>query len=334
MPIDSSQDPRDRLVREKYFCLRPKPLERWIWKHGLPQAAERVFWLHWEEGMRRRTWCSEIPIRRVAAECRVDVSTVSRAYQRLLSLGLIRRQDPGRDPANPFEQATSITEVRVPRALLVELGRFPSRPDRRLGLHSQQAERALSVGNSPDNAASVVPPVSSQQPEKMPCALPTRAHIQAIWTRISDSERGRYYNASRAGATGIVFDANSRLGPEEQEYLLQELRQMSHARGAAPERSNSVQPTAKPTNSRRRLSPLEFARVRRGVLEAAGANQASEILRQVIWAVEEGALRRFEPPMAINIALKKIRQGVWSRPNRMPPNWTRLDAAPEYCSAA
>ena len=47
---------------------------------------------------------------------------------------------------------------------------------------------------------------------------------------------------------------------------------------------------------------------------------------------------RFELPLAVNIALKKIREGCWSRPNRMPPNWLRTQAGqaagPETCSAA
>lgn len=37
-------------------------------------------------------------------------------------------QDPGRDPGNPFQQATAVTEVRIPRELLTELGRAPNRP--------------------------------------------------------------------------------------------------------------------------------------------------------------------------------------------------------------
>src|ERR1035438_8185055 len=128
MSQEISHDPRDRLVREKYFSLRPKPLERWLWQQGLPQAAERVFWLHWEEGMKRGNWCSELSLRQVARECCVDPSTVTRAYQVLKSKGLIRREDPGRDRANPFAQAIAITEVRVPRELLIELGRAPNRP--------------------------------------------------------------------------------------------------------------------------------------------------------------------------------------------------------------
>src|SRR5215469_7286297 len=120
-------DPRSRLVREKYFCIRPRPLERWLWSKRIPSSAERVFWLHWQEGMQRTDWCSEIPLSRVAKECDLDVSTVTRAYQVLISLGCLRRTDPGRNPANPFQQATAITEIRIPRELLLELDRHPSR---------------------------------------------------------------------------------------------------------------------------------------------------------------------------------------------------------------
>ncbi len=86
------------------------------------------------------------------------------------------------------------------------------------------------------------------------------------------------------------------------------------------------------------------------MLEGVPASDAAETFRQVLWAVEEGALRRFEPGKAVNIALKKIREGAWTRPNRMPPNWraagvaaialdgpvsaTRIGAAAEVCSAA
>jgi hypothetical protein len=123
----SDSNPRTRLVKEKYFSLRLKPLEHWLWQQGVSQAAERVFWLHWEEGMRAKDWCSQIPLRGVAQQCCIDSSTVTRAYQTLKSLGLIRREDPGRDPVNPFQQATAITEVLIPRALLAELHRSPNR---------------------------------------------------------------------------------------------------------------------------------------------------------------------------------------------------------------
>src|ERR1035438_8841965 len=128
MPGENTHDPRVVLKRDKYFSLRPRPLEQWLWRQGVAPSAERVFWLHWHEGMRNADWCSELPIRRVAQQCCLDVSTVTRSYQLLSGLGLIRRADPGRDPANPFQQATAITEVLVPRELLVELDRHPNRP--------------------------------------------------------------------------------------------------------------------------------------------------------------------------------------------------------------
>src|ERR1700722_2343801 len=127
MSIESTRDPRLQLVRDKYFSLRPKPLERWLWSQGVPASAERVFWLHWQEGQQRGDWCSEIPLKRVARECFLDPSTVTRSYQLLARLGCLRRTDPGRDPANPFSQATAVTEVRVPRELLIELDRHPNR---------------------------------------------------------------------------------------------------------------------------------------------------------------------------------------------------------------
>jgi hypothetical protein len=51
-------------------------------------------------------------------------------------------------------------------------------------------------------------------------------------------------------------------------------------------------------------------------------------MRQVVWSVEAGALRRFETRHALHIALKKIREGRWTRPHRMPPNWARALSQP------
>ena len=77
--------------------------------------------------MRSGDWCSESPLQRVAALCCIDPSTVTRAYQVLKGLGLLRRESAGRDPDNPFQQATAITEVRLPRDLVTELSRSPNR---------------------------------------------------------------------------------------------------------------------------------------------------------------------------------------------------------------
>jgi hypothetical protein len=321
MPTGNAHDPRTRLVREKYFSLRPKPLERWLWQQGLPQAAERVFWLHWEEGMRSGDWCSQLPLRLVATQCCIDTSTVTRAYQLLKSLNLIRRQDPGRDPANPFQQATAITEVRLPKALVARLSLSPNR----LSIKGLKSDRPL-------NASPPGPPAVPVLPR------PSRERIQAIWSRTSASERSRYFHASRSGAGSMAFDPDTQLTQADRLQLETQLQQMAGARNSQPETSKCVQsvPAVLSSNASqsRRLPTLLLARTRERLLQIVAGDCAPEVLRQMVWAVEEGALRRFDPSMALNIALKKVREGAWTRPHRMPPNWSRLTARAETCIAA
>jgi hypothetical protein len=343
MSAENNLDPRARLVREKYFSLRPKPLERWLWQQSLPQTAERVFWLHWEEGMRSGDWCSEIPVRRVATLCCVDPSSVTRAYQMLKTLGLIRRADPGRDPANPFQQATAVTEVRVPPALLAEIGRHPNRR----ALARPQAHQPTDAVDATIDRNPIAPaqapggpsPTTTGAPEGPASAptqhlpRPTRQSQQALWSRASDAEKGRFFAASRGGQTQMAFDARTRLSAEDQAQWLAQLVQMARPATTSPRAPLTASPVTSAV-PRRRLSPLELARARKQISLIVPANQLSETFRQVIWAVEEGALSKFEWPLALNIALKKLREGAWTRPNRMPPNWMRHAAHAELCSAA
>lgn len=380
MSIESSRDalgrdPRTALVREKYFSLRPKPLERWLWQQGLPQAAERVFWLHWEEGMRSGDWCSQIPLRRVARECCVDPSTVTRAYQLLKSLGLIRREDPGRDPGNPFQQATAVTEVRIPRELLVELGRSPNRIRREAPETGRAATAASSPSQPPPNgpqgllgresaeggASAARPPapapvasVVAAPPVPTPAPHLSYRDQQRILGKFSPTEKATYSHAWSQRLGDMVFDATTRLTVEEQHWVLWQLHLIARPEPVAVKAPTGPTVSARSTPTEytgpRRLPPLDAARLRRRVLEGVPASDAAETFRQVLWAVEEGALRRFEPGKAVNIALKKIREGAWTRPNRMPPNWravgvaaialdvqggpARISAAAEVCSAA
>jgi hypothetical protein len=325
MPNDHAMDPRAVLVREKYFSLRPKPLERWLWQQNLPQAAERVFWLHWEEGMRRGDWCSEFALKQVARECCIDVSTVTRAYQVLKVRDLVRREDPGRDPHNPFQQAIAITEVRLPRELLITLGRFPNRPAR------QAAGKGVRPAPITAPADRITIACESLPPAPRPAI--SRQEAADLMQRLSTSERTEYFLASRDRRTVMAFDLDTALGPEERGRVLELLARLSNAR---PEVSPSPSPPdvcPKSLTAPRRLSPLEAARVRKSILQCAPAASGQELFRQVLWSMEEGALRRFDPVHAANIALKKIREGMWSRPHRMPPNWLKA-ASPETCSAA
>jgi hypothetical protein len=104
--------------------------------------------------------------------------------------------------------------------------------------------------------------------------------------------------------------------------------------GAVVEVSKS---TAAVKGRTRGLSVFELARVKREIQKAGSCGGRPELLREVVWSIEAGALQRFKPLHAMNIALKKIREGGWTRPHRMPPNWMRAlgaGAGFETCGAA
>ncbi len=329
---ENNRDPRTRLIREKYFSIRPRPLERWLWAQGIPASAERVFWLHWQEGVQRGDWCSEIPIRRVARECSLDVSTVTRAYQLLTKMGCLRRTDPGRDPANPFQQATALTEVRLPRELLAEMDKHPNRRAGSRGTVEAQPSRALepAVGSLSTEESSRI-----EKPADPFAGLRGRDRVRALaelTQTMSVNERDAFQDAMRMHHSAMRFDTESKTTEQGRAQVLQVLASMSESPQHAAQ-----QPAAPTAAKPRKLSPFEFARLKRNIQTASSTTDGPEILRQVLWSIESGALKRFTPTHAIHIALKKIREGAWTRPHRMPPNWIPTlgrGAAAETCRAA
>jgi hypothetical protein len=347
---ENKRDPRVRLVREKYFSIRPRPLERWLWAQGIPASAERVFWLHWQEGVQRGDWCSEIPIRRVARECSLDMSTVTRAYQLLGKMGCIRRTDPGRDAANPFQQATAVTEVRLPRELLGELDRHPNRRVGARGTENYQEGQGVTRGAARvgaeasgssvtvESAAIEGSGVGDFQATDPFAGLSGRERARALaelTQAMSASERNAYQEAMRMHRTSMTFDAESKVTGEGRAAVLRVLSSMAAASSGVVVQ---VSPSTETVKGRKRgLSVFELARLKREIQKAGSCGGRPELLREVVWSIEAGALQRFKPLHAMNIALKKIREGVWTRPHRMPPNWMRglgAGAGFETCGAA
>ena len=374
-------DPRNRLVREKHFCLRPRPLERWLWSQRIPASAERVFWLHWQEGMQRGDWCSELPLRRVARECTLDISTVTRAYQFLIKLGCLRRTDPGRDASNPFQQATALTEIRLPRELLSELTRHPNRRatpatlERSLAPEtspvseifqpserSQAGRAAPQPSNASDTSGSTttpeiteVDPLRQQVATLKPLALQAKANppvapssspdpfpgltgreriraISQLTNPMSATERHAYQEALRLHHARMTFDTHSKLSPEARAQILQLLSSMTSPSKTLSTEATHTTPPVRRTPSTRKLSTFELARLHRELQSTAPPTTAPELMRQVVWSIETGSLRRFDTRHALHIALKKIREGLWTRPHRMPPNWARALSSPPVLS--
>jgi hypothetical protein len=324
MPIENSRDPRVTLMREKYFTMRPKPLERWVWQQGLPASAERVYWYHWDLGAQNGTWCSQVPLRIVARDCCLDPATVTRAYQLLRRLGLLRREDPGRDPRNPFPQATAVTEVRVPKEVVVGLTREPNR----------RAGRAQDAAPAPLAAAADARPAQGREAAAAPEPVPSREESRQIFAKLSAGERSRFSAASSHRRTTLEFDADTRLAPTERAHVLVTLESLARARPASAPAVTAAE--ARPVGPRR-LSALEVLKVEKGLrtlAEARSEAPAAALLGEVVYAAEEGSLARYPVPLALNIALKKIREGAWSSPHRMPPDWSLRRALPVPCSAA
>ena len=135
----------------------------------------------------------------------------------------------------------------------------------------------------------------------------------------------------------MVFDPDSRLGEAEQAHVCSTLESLARAQPtAAPAVATSGRavPKAAP---RARLSVLQLAALRARILKSKGegdSRDVNELVREVAWSVEEGALAKFEPALALSIACKKIREQAWSTPRRMPVDWRGVRAVPETCSAA
>lgn len=317
-------DPRLRLCQDKFFTQRPKPLERWLWRQRVSAAAERVFWFHWSEGARNGDWCSQFALHFIARQCEIDTSTVTRAYQSLKRLGLIRRIDPGRDAGNPFEQATCITEVLLPAAVEAELQASPNRP----------AARTRVKAPAPGAQAVPVPAPRPVSPHEHLGLTERRARLKELAALLSPAERDRWNKAICGSAQRLEFDPGTQVSAAVQAEIQQYLASREAPKTAAPNTSSvAVKVSAGP----RRLSVFDVARLRHGLQKMAPVEGTDELTRQVLWSIEAGALRQFGVMHAVNIALKKIREGQWSRPHRMPPNWLRkvnAGAQPETCSGA
>jgi hypothetical protein len=340
----STLDPRIRILREHYFSIRPAPLEEWLWQQALPASAERVFWVHWQEGQKRGDFCSEIPLRTVARRCHLNVSSVTRAYQKLERLGCLKRTDPGRNLANPFCQATALTEVFLPKVLLGALSCYPRRGRRPASTHQRDSTPSVAspteLSQNPPASSQCAPALEenaasssdserptapvSPAPKDPLAGLTGRQRLLAMsgWRdAMTAIERCHFDSAIRESRPAIAFDAGTRLSAEGQAQVLELLRYLAQRPSSA---STAPSPTAHtgPIPPRApRLGVSQIATLRGKLISLRGLAASDELLRQIAWSIEHGALTKFPVPKAMAIALRKVREDAWTRPHRMPPNW-------------
>ena len=137
----------------------------------------------------------------------------------------------------------------------------------------------------------------------------------------------------------MEFDAQTQVPALAQHAIRQLLGAMCqvHSKSEDCDRSPGVSSAAVKSVRPRALSAFEIGRLSRQLQSATSVAGSPELMRQVVWSIEVGALKRFDVRHAIHIALKKIREGRWTRPHRMPPNWVRAlsnASVPEACGFA
>ena len=76
----------------KTFFLRPICLDRYLNNLPLSATTREVFWLHWGMGYREHSITTTLSINQVAGYLKISPSTVSRAYDQLISHDLLIRR--------------------------------------------------------------------------------------------------------------------------------------------------------------------------------------------------------------------------------------------------
>jgi hypothetical protein len=151
-----------------------------------------------------------------------------------------------------------------------------------------------------------------------------------VFTKLSEDERADLFAAQKLAQAGQAYSwqpaPNTRLDAGEILWLQDYLSRYVHDSQQRPTGAVEPRVATTPKSGGRPICTFSLAYLRKHLTQHLPAADVDAKFREIIWAVEEGALVKFEPRMAINIALKKLKEGVWTRPNRMPPNWRRAVA--------
>jgi len=143
--------------------------------------------------------------------------------------------------------------------------------------------------------------------------------------KLSANERSRYNAFTADEIPTFEFDADTALSAEEQEALSGMVRRAQFERRQKACKSSVPAPSpaarAAPHSGPRVLNVFCLAYLRKRLCEVTPLAEVPERLREIAWSIERGALLKLEVKLAMNVAIKKVREKAWTRPNRMPPNW-------------
>jgi hypothetical protein len=137
-------------------------------------------------------------------------------------------------------------------------------------------------------------------------------------SRLSVAERQRYDQALRLKEPmTFVLDPDTRLSAEEYLGLKRSLPPLHDPVPAGEARVSKGEGRAPGSG----FSIAQLAELRNRTGAIVGQASLDERLREMHWALSRGALSKKPFKHAMHIAVKLLRQGTWSRPRGMPPNW-------------
>lgn len=328
-------DVRDHILRTKAYEVRPVCVVRYVRKLDLSAKHEAVYW----EIFRRaeyQGWIARVSLATLAHEVSADESTVTRGLAKLVALGLIRRQNPGRVTGDPMRQAVTLYEIVFPAEMLREL---LAAPDRHVARHLEEhGERPAAVTSAPapepvvaapEPAAAEVaaPAVADPMPELRQRYGSLPAIQTALKAKLSAGERLRLEAHRQSARTGVLVpfepDPGTRLDAVELAFL-----RCREAVAKAPAAA-----AVKQGSPMRRDSPLLYAELRAKLTAAVGPERMEATFDEAVWSLTKGSFAK-EPcrAKAMHAIVKLVAEQRWTRPNRMPPNFRA--ARPEACRPA
>lgn len=325
-------DVRDHILRTKAYEVRPVCVVRYVRRLDLSAKHEAVYW----EIFRRaeyQGWIARVSLATLAHEVCADESTVTRALARLLALGLIRRQNPGRVAGDPMRQAVTLYEIVFPAEMLREL---LAAPDRHVARHLEEHGDRPAAEPQAVEPSTTPPAASPAVPESVPAADPmpelrrrygSLPAIQgALKAKLSAGERERLERHRQSARTGVLVpfepDGDTRLDAVELAFL--RCREaVTRPAVAAPKAAPAV----------RHDSPLLYAELRAKLTAAVGPERMEAAFDEAVWSLTKGSFAK-EPcrAKAMHAIVKLVAEQRWTRPNRMPPNFRA--ARPEACRSA
>lgn len=283
-------DIRSLLSDNKHYVNFPLPLLYLLSRlDKMTVKYMNVFLLYWYEGQVNGDWKSKQSIALVAQKLSMSEATVKRANKFLVDLGLIKREGQGRCSHNRMREEVTLTEVLIPEKYEAELLAAPDRKKTDKKTISKKPSRETKI-----------------------------AHERASRDLCGSTLEVEVINSCSEKLIEEVSDTHSiddydRFEPVHEPHIHE---------------FNSPSTAAKifeVFNDHIKEVSIDFVdKLCKELGEIIAPKSIETVSNQILWTITNGELASFHPNHAKNIALKKLKVGLWNEPVSMPKNWKWL----------